>query len=140
MLDHDYLLKVLILCNQAHERNHVVTDVRKLELSVPFPEHKVISLYSVFICLKNCIFWSHPSDLFLWIYVFLYGAQSNLQMSWEKKHFVVELSVPNLFPQYSLGLVWAIYLCFLDCHVQPWVIPQYNNLRNKILVNSSMGG
>lgn len=38
---------------------------------------------------KDYIFWSHPRDLFLWIYVFHYGAQSNLQMSWEKKHCVV---------------------------------------------------
>lgn len=141
MLDHDYLLKELMLCNQAHERKHIVTVVSKLELSILFPEHKVIFLYSVFICLKRLhILIPSKRPVLMNICLSLWSPEQSSDVMGEKAFCSCEFPVPNLFPEYSLGLVWTIYLCFLDCHVQPWVILQYNNLSNKILVNSSRGG
>lgn len=133
VLDHDYLLKELMLCNQAHERKHnIVTDVSKLELSILFPELKVISLYSVFICLKRL----HILILSKWLVLMnirlsLWSPKQSSDVMGEKAFCSFEFSVPNLF---------GPYICFWDCHVQPWVILQYNNLRNKILVNFFMGG
>lgn len=103
-----------------------------------------IKLYfhtQVFICLKRLhILIPSKWPVLMNICLSLWSPEQSSDVMGEKAFCSCEFSIPNLFPQYSLGLVWAIYLCFLDCHVQPWVILQYNNLRNKILVNSSMGG
>lgn len=111
MLDHDYLLKELMLCNQAHERKHsIITDVSKLELSVLFPEPKVISLYSMFICLKGLhILIPSKGPVLMNICLSLWSPKQSSDVMGEKALCSCEFSVPNLLGPYIYAFGIATY-------------------------------
>lgn len=113
MSDHDYSLEDLVLCNQTHQREYnTVTDLRKLELSILSRNVKsYLYTQGSFASKKKCIFWSHPNDL-SYEYFFV-EPKAFFRCHGRKTFCSCELPIPNLLPQYSLGLVCAMYLCFL---------------------------